>query len=82
MKKNQKLIIAGLGLLALFFAYKKGVFGSKSANSNSSDATATDGVVLDPTAETITPTGDPQGVIVLPTNFANLTPANSSMTYA
>jgi len=82
MKKNQKLIIAGVGLLALFFAYKKGLFGGKSASGNSTDAPATDGVVLDVNAETITPTGDPQGVIVLPTNFANLTPNNSSMTYA
>ena len=82
MKKNQKLIIAGIGLVALYLAYKKGLFGGKSATGNGTDAPATDGVILDPTAETITPTGDPQGVIVLPTNFANLTPANSSMTYA
>lgn len=81
--KKTKMIIGGLAILGLFFAYKKGVFGGKTSAGNSTDAPSSDGgVVLDPNAETITPTGDPQGVIVLPTNFANLTPANSSMTYA
>ena len=85
MKKNQKLIIAGVSLIALYLAYKKGLFGGKSSSGPSganTPETFSVSVPADSDAVTITPTGDPQGVIVLPTNFANLTPANSSMTYA
>lgn len=81
--KKTKMIIGGLAILGLFFAYKKGVFGGKKTPAgNDTDKPIV--AEVDPTAETITPTGDPQGIIVnmLPTNFANLTPANSSMTYA
>ena len=87
MKKNQKLIIAGVSLIALYLAYKKGLFGGKSSSGPSganTPETFSVSVPADSDAVTITPTGDPQGIIVnmLPNNFANLTPANSSMTYA
>lgn len=83
MKKNQKLIIAGVGLLALFLAYKKGLFGRKSTGgsgaSNNPEA-FTVSVPADADVQTVTPTGDPQGIIVnmLPNNFSQLTTANES----
>jgi hypothetical protein len=73
MNKKTKLIIGGLGLVALFLAYKKGLFGGKSSSEPSANTNA---VELDPEAVTITPTGDPQGIIVnmLPNNFSQMAP--------
>lgn len=78
MTKNTKLLLAGAGIVALFVAYKKGLFGSKTPSGNSTDAPATFDVVVPADAETVTvtPTGDPQGVIMnlLPNNFSQMAP--------
>ena len=76
MNKKTKLIIGGLGLVALYLAYKKGLFGGKSASGPSTPETFSVSVPADSDAVTVTPTGDPQGIIVnmLPNNFANMAP--------
>jgi hypothetical protein len=80
MNKNQKLIIAGVGLLALFLAYKKGLFGGKSSSGPSGAETLRAEIDPNDEAVTVTPTGDPQGIIVnmLPNNFSQFAPVSES----
>jgi hypothetical protein len=80
MNKKTKLIIGGLGLVALFLAYKKGMFGGKSSSGPSGSEILK--AEIDPNDETVTvtPTGDPQGIVVnmLPNNFSQFAPVTES----
>lgn len=72
MNKKTKLIIGGLSIVALIYAYKKGLFGGKTSSAPS--ATDNTRVQLPSDAVTITPTGDPQGIIVMPNTFSQMAP--------
>lgn len=78
MNKKTKLILGGLTLVGLIIAYKKGVFGGKSSSGPSQAVADQNNVELPSDAVTITPTGDPQGIIVMPNNFANMAPITES----
>ena len=77
MTKNTKLLLAGAGIVVLFLAYKKGVFGG---NTPSASQSASTDVQLPSDAVTVTPTGEPQGVIlpILPNTFSQAKPLTES----